>query len=637
MQKRRELAFSYLLILSLQPLILLSAATSLLPDAALLSPDALALLSFEASADISNILPFSSKKHSNHCQWLGVTCAGVKVVRFVLEGLPLKGSFAENTLTRLDQLRVLSLQNNSLSGPIPNLSGLINLKTLFLDHNAFSGSFPSSILTLHRIRILDLSNNNLSGPILPGIVTLGRLYYLRLESNRFNGTIPPLNQSSLRIFNFSSNELSGAIPETPILSSFDDTSAFSGNPGLCGEMIHKQCQSHSPFFSSSIAPNPPSMAEEQSGQLQGLLLPAPSSKNHKKTAAAIIGICVGILLVIGFLVITSVGIKRLLQKRRIAAPMMASSVMDDAESAASVAVVSDRKKIEGLEMGKSGNLIFCAGEAQVYTVDQLMRGSAEMLGRGTVGTTYKAILENQLIVSVKRLDARKMGGMSKEGFERHMEGVGNLRHPNLVPLRAFFQAMEERLLVYDYQPNGSLFTLIHGSRSARAKPLHWTSCLKIAEDVAQGLEYIHRASGLVHGNLKSSNVLLGPDFEACLTDYCLMAMVEATPEDTDYGYRAPETRKSIQRATAKSDVYGFGMLLLELTTGRAPLEQPVLMSTDLVSWVRSVRVEEDSEYNHLTLLLDIAIACIRRLPDQRPTTWQVLKMIREVKETELGD
>lgn len=113
-------------------------------------------------------------------------------------------------------------------------------------------------------------------------------------------------------------------------------------------------------------------------------------------------------------------------------------------------------------LGKSGCLVFCAGEAQVYTMEQLMRASAEMLGRGSVGSTYKAVLDNRLILCVKRLDSGRISVAGKEGFERHMEAVGRLRHPNLVPLRAFFQAKEERLLVYDYQPNGSLHSLIHG-------------------------------------------------------------------------------------------------------------------------------------------------------------------------------
>lgn len=112
---------------------------------------------------------------------------------------------------------------------------------------------------------------------------------------------------------------------------------------------------------------------------------------------------------------------------------------------------------------KSGNLVFCSGEEELYTLEQLMRASAELLGRGTIGTTYKAVMANQLIVSVKRLDACKTAITSGEAFEQHMECVGVLRHPNLVPVRAYFQAKQERLIIFDYHPNGSLFNLIHGN------------------------------------------------------------------------------------------------------------------------------------------------------------------------------
>lgn len=98
----------------------------------------------------------------------------------------------------------------------------------------------------------------------------------------------------------------------------------------------------------------------------------------------------------------------------------------------------------------------------MYTLEQLMRASAELLGRGTVGTTYKAVLDNRLMVTVKRFDSAKTACTSEEVFERHMAIVGGLRHPNLVPVRAYFQARGERLVIFDYRPNGSLYNLIHG-------------------------------------------------------------------------------------------------------------------------------------------------------------------------------
>lgn len=160
--------------------------------------------------------------------------------------------------------------------------------------------------------------------------------------------------------------------------------------------------------------------------------------------------------------------------------------------------------------------------------------------------------------------------------------------------------------------------------------------MKIAEDVAQGLAYIHQASRLVHGNIKSSNVLLGADFEACLTDNCLLSLVEPSDGEDDSKYRAPETRKSNRRLTSRSDIYSFGVLLLELLTGKPPLQHAALIATDLPAWVRSVR-EEGTDDERLLMIIDIAAACVRSSPESRPTAYQVLKMIQEVKETDTDD
>ena len=171
-----------------------------------------------------------------------------------------------------------------------------------------------------------------------------------------------------------------------------------------------------------------------------------------------------------------------------------------------------------------------------------------------------------------------------------------------------------------------------GSKSTRAKPLHWTSCLKIAEDVAQGLSYIHQAWRLVHGNLKSCNVLLGPDFEACISDYCLAALITSGPEqDPDsIACKPPETCGSNHPATSKSDVYAFGVLLLELLTGKPPSQQNPL--DEMKHLVRSSQEDDGGDDERLGMLLEVAIACSLSSPEQRPTMWQVLKMLQEIKE-----
>lgn len=617
-------------------------AVSPSPSPTLPPSDAIALVMFKSKADLGNKLRFTASTSLNYCYWQGVACLRGKVVRLVLEGLDLGGVFGPDTLSRLDQLRVLSLQNNSLVGPIPDLSKFFNLKALFLDHNSFTGSFPPSISSLHRLRTLDFSYNNLTGPLPIWLTKLDRLYYLRLESNRFNGTIPPLNQSTLQTFNVSRNNLFGAIPVTPTLLHFE-ASAFALNPGLCGEILHKECHPSQPFFSPSapVATPPPPVGLGQNEQVHGVELAQPCPKNHKRTVV-ILGFSSGVFVLISSLLCFVIAMKRQRNQRN-TAPTMASDSAATAQAAAVMRIEEENeleekvKKVQGMQVAKSGSLVFCAGEAQLYTLEQLMRASAELLGRGSIGTTYKAVLDNRLIVSVKRLDAGKTAITDKETYERHMESVGGLRHPNLVPLRAYFQAQEERLLIYDYQPNGSLFSLIHGSKSTRAKPLHWTSCLKIAEDVAQGLSYIHQAWRLVHGNLKSSNVLLGPDFEACLTDYCLAVLASPSLDDDldSASYKAPETRNPSGQATSKADVYAFGILLLELLTGKPPSQHPVLMPDDMMNWVRSTRDDDDGEDNRMGMLLEVAIACSVTSPEQRPTMWQVLKMIQEIKESVL--
>ncbi|KAE8656024.1 Leucine-rich repeat protein kinase family protein isoform 2 [Hibiscus syriacus] len=507
------------------------------PQTNLLFPfDAVSILSFKSKADLDNKLLYALNERFDYCQWRGVKCAQGRVVRYTLQNSGLRGVFPANSLSLLDQLRVLSLHNNSLSGPVPDLSSLYNLKSLFLDRNNFSGTFPPSILFLHRITTLDLSHNGLTGPIPANLTALERLNILRLEWNRFNGSVPPLNQSFLLTFNVSGNNLTGKIPVTPTLSKFNST-AFSLNPDLCGEIINKACStSRAPFFGSPSASGPLGRrAETQSGG--AVVLQSPSSpKKHRRT-----------------------GMKTkstLTRNKADNGSFIEVTNSNPGNSSARVEEASQRKIVipEIQKLKKSGSLVFVGGEVEGYSLEQLMRASAELLGRGTMGTTYKAVVDRQLILTVKRLDASKSAATTGEDFEQHMDAVGELIHPNLVPLRAYFQAKGERLVIYDYQPNGSVFNLVHGPGlhppSVEACP--W--------------------------QLKSTNVLLGADFEACLTDYCLAVLADSPTEDPDFAaYKAPRTTR-----------------------------------------------EDDVGENHrLGMLTEVASVCSLTSPEQRPAMWQV--------------
>ncbi|PUZ49222.1 hypothetical protein GQ55_7G308900 [Panicum hallii var. hallii] len=634
------------------------------PSAALASrsPAPAALLAaFLAKADPSSHLRVPPAP--SPCSRPGITCtASGQIIRLVLESVGLNGTFAPDTLSRLAELRVLSLKSNALHGPVPDLSPLANLKALYLAGNRFSGPFPASLATLRRLRSIDLSGNRLSGELPPGIeVAFPHLTFLRLDANHFNGSLPAWNQSSLKVLNVSYNNFSGPVPVTPVMTQAG-AAAFAGNPELCGEVVRRECRgSHLLFFhggGSNGTAAPPvrsAAASDSDPQRESLSMPdssAPHAKKVRRRTMLAVAVAVGTVLA-ALLLCAMIAMKRSNKRRRPSSASYASpnpkknapssevsrdnadigyvECVPDEETAA---IMVPEEKARRLE--RSGCLTFCAGEAASYSLEQLMRASAEVLGRGSVGTTYKAVLDGRLVVIVKRLDAAKIGpaALEAEAFEQNMDAVGRLRHPNLVPLRAFFQAKEERLLVYDYQPNGSLYSLVHGSRSSRAKPLHWTSCLKIAEDVAQGLAYIHQASRLVHGNIKSSNVLLGSDFEACLTDNCLSFLLESSEVKDDAAYRAPENMKSNRMLTPKSDIYAFGVLLLELLSGKPPLQHSILVASNLQTYVQSAREDEGVDSDRISMIVDIAAACVRSSPESRPAAWQVLKMIQEVKEAD---
>lgn len=433
------------------PLILL-ILTYLIQIPLVRSGDTEALLSLKSSIDPFNSLS-SWQNGGDHdvCKWQGIKeCLNGRVTKLVLEYLNLTGTLDEKIINQLDQLRVLSFKGNSISGQIPNLHGLVNLKSLYLNNNNFSGKFPDSLSRLHRLKIIVLANNQISGPIPESLLNLKRLYMLYLQDNKFTGSIPPFNQTTLRFFNVSNNDLSGQIPVTPALVRFN-ASSFLLNIDLCGEQIQRPCKSIS--FGPALSPAYPTK---------------PSSKKHRlvKIIAASVGGLVLLLIICIVLYVCLFSRKR--NKKGRSSEVRGKGIVGgeglergepSGAGGGNAGVGGGKFSWEGEGLG---SLVFCGpGDQQMsYSLEDLLKASAETLGRGTIGSTYKAVLESGFIVTVKRLKDARYPRL--EEFRRHMDIIGRLRHPNLVPLRAYFQAKEERLLVYDYFPNGSLFSLIHG-------------------------------------------------------------------------------------------------------------------------------------------------------------------------------
>ncbi|KAF3441961.1 hypothetical protein FNV43_RR15877 [Rhamnella rubrinervis] len=591
--------------------------------------DKQALLAFLSKIPHANRIQWNSSDSA--CNWVGVGCdannSSVHTLRLPAAGLV--GTIPPNTLGRLSQLRVLSLRSNGLSGEIPSdFSNLTLLRSLYLQDNDFSGDFPGSVTHLTRLTRLDLSSNNFTGTIPFSVNNLTHLTGLFLENNGFSGKLPSIS-ADLASFNVSNNKLNGSIPDT--LRKFP-ASSFAGNLDLCGGPL-PPCSPFFPAPAPSPSVNPP---------------PNPVHKKSKKlSTAAIVAIAVGSALALFLLLLILLLCIRKRQRQQPAKPP--KPVATSRTVATEAGTSSSKDDITGGSMEPDRNkLVFFEGGIYSFDLEDLLRASAEVLGKGSVGTSYKAVLEEGTTVVVKRL---KDVVVSKKEFEMQMEVLGNIKHENVVPLRAFYYSKDEKLLVFDFMPAGSLSALLHGSRGSGRTPLDWDNRMRIAHSAARGLAHLHVAGKVVHGNIKSSNILLRPDHESCISDFGLNPLFgTSTPPNRLAGYRAPEVVET-RKVTFKSDVYSFGVLLLELLTGKAPNQASLgEEGIDLPRWVQSVVREEwtaevfDVELmryhnieEEMVQLLQIAMSCVSTVPDQRPAMQEVLRMIEDMNRGETDD
>ncbi|KAL8549504.1 hypothetical protein ACS0TY_008369 [Phlomoides rotata] len=625
---------------NLKPLITTAFLFLLHYATAVTNPDTQAILLLKSSVDPNNTVLTSWNSSSDPCtgSWVGVSCLHNRVTRLVLEELDLNGSFP-HSLTLLTHLRILSLKKNGFSGQVPDLSNLTSLKLVFLSYNSFSGGFPVSLSSLSKLYRIDLSYNNFSGSIPLSVNNLTQLLTLRFEENGLSGSIPDLRLPNLQDFNVSGNRLTGEIPVS--LSNFPATS-FWNNPVLCGAPLEKcKAVSGDPKRSpkTTVASSPTAMPTQANPPIT-----SGSTRRSRINSLAIIGIIVGDIAVLGLVsMLLYCYFCRCYSNELASGKSSISSVEKIVYSSSPY----PNPAHSGFERGK---IVFFEGERR-FELEDLLRASAEMLGKGGLGTAYKAILDDGNVVAVKRLKDLSLNG--KKEFEQQMEVLGKLKHPNLVELKAYYFARDEKLLVYDYMPNGNLFWLLHGNRGPGRTPLHWTTRLKIAAGAARALAFIHsscKSLKLMHGNIKSTNILIDKDDNARVSDFGLSVFAPAPTKSN--GYRAPEAASSDGRKlTQKSDVYSFGVLLLELLTGKCPsmTDSNEADCVDLPRWVQSVvRDEWTAEVFDLELmrykdieeemvgLLQIGMACAQASPGQRPHLNQVVKMIDELRGVEVS-
>ncbi|KAI9125827.1 hypothetical protein K1719_003245 [Acacia pycnantha] len=267
------------------------------------------------------------------------------------------------------------------------------------------------------------------------------------------------------------------------------------------------------------------------------------------------------------------------------------------------------------------------------------------LGEGGFGSVYWGKTTDGLQIAVKKLKA--MNSKAEMEFAVEVEVLGRVRHKNLLGLRGYCAGDEQRLIVYDYMPNLSLLSHLHG-QFANEVQLDWKRRMNIAIGSAQGILYLHHevTPHIIHRDIKASNVLLNSDFEPLVADFGFAKLI---PEGVSHlttrvkgtlGYLAPEYAMW-GKVSESCDVYSFGILLLELVTGRKPIEKlPGGLKRTITEWAEPFiskgkfrdmvdrRLRGNFDERQVEQMINVAALCVQSEPDKRPNMKQVVNLLK---------
>ncbi|KAF7815941.1 putative inactive receptor kinase [Senna tora] len=477
----------------------------------------------------------------------------------------------------------IRLERLNLSGTIDadSLCRLKKMRTLSLAENSIRGNIPNSIFHCTMLSYLNLTSNQLSGRIPRGLMKLKFLRKLDISNNKFSGVIQ--NQQEHR----SESDNNNNNMNTRVVLLEDDKLSPTANPL-------------------------PTSSNTRSG--------------FKITLPLLLGFGLLLLLLSLFLVGRKLG--KLSAKSGNALKNHTESQMRKAPNE-----VTEQEEDEKLKE-RDTELVFFVEEHERFTLEDLLQATADLRSESFCSSLYKVKLKNDVHYAVKRL---KNLQVSSDDFSKTLRQISNFKHPNILPLVGYRSTSEEKLIIYKYQSNGSLLNLFEDYLGGK-KDFPWKLRLRIAYGIARGLAFIYQKVDeweiIPHGNLKLSNILLNDNNEPLISEHGLLKFLDPNRGFlfSAHAYTAPE--KSL---TEKGDVYSFGVILLELLTGKS-IE---VTRIDLTRWVRSMVSEEwtgevfdkevrEAEYQWAFPVLNIAFMCVSRLPENRPTMEEILEKIQEV-------
>ncbi|KAL9299360.1 putative somatic embryogenesis receptor kinase 4 RLK-Pelle-LRR-II family [Arabidopsis thaliana] len=475
----------------------------------------------------------------------------------------------------------LDLGSANLSGElVPQLAQLPNLQYLELFNNNITGEIPEELGDLMELVSLDLFANNISGPIPSSLGKLGKLRFLRLHNNSLSGEIPrSLTALPLDVLDISNNRLSGDIPVNGSFSQFTSMS----------------------FANNKFRPRPASHS------------PSPSGTS----AAIVVGVAAGAALLFAL----AWWLRRKLQGHFLDVP-----AEEDPE----------------VYLGQFKR--FSLRELLVATEKFSKRN---VLGKGRFGILYKGRLADGTLVAVKRLKEERTKGGELQ-FQTEVEMISMAVHRNLLRLRGFCMTPTERLIVYPYMANGSVASCLR-ERPEGNPALDWPNRKHIALGSARGLAYLHDHCDqkIIHRDVKAANILLDEEFEAVVGDFGLAKLMNyndshvTTAVRGTIGHIAPEYL-STGKSSEKTDVFGYGVMLLELITGQKAFDLARLANDDdimLLDWVKEVLKEKkleslvDAELEgkyvetEVEQLIQMALLCTQSSAMERRKMSEVVRML----------